>query len=82
MTVQMGNWNPNSIVEGSIEKKCSQCQIPIFVSKSGQKMLTEQQADAICMQCFKKIEDPEIKVEVTKESVQEALNHLKKGKND
>lgn len=57
LTVQMGRWNPKSVAEGSIEKNCSLCGTPVFLSQSGQKMLAEvPDLMLVCMPCMPKLQ--------------------------
>ena len=57
ITVQMGKWNPLTIVEGSIIKSCHTCNVDIQVSPSSQNLMSEQNATLICLSCLEKRSD-------------------------
>ena len=81
LTVQMGDWNPISVVEGSIKKNCHKCGIPVYLSLSGQKHLQNNPtASLLCITCTQKeIEnDDDVKFGVVPGGIDEAIDHLKK----
>jgi hypothetical protein len=84
MTVQMGLWNPSSIVDGCVVKQCGTCGNDIHLSPSSQTFLAENpKANLICIPCVQKktIEDP-TKVAPVPGSVPEALDHIARQKRD
>lgn len=85
ITVQYGNWNPKCIVEGSVKKICSDCQTPIYLSKSGQALIaTAPHTKMFCQFCVKKevarqeAKGEEVKTMLLPEMLEEAKKALDK----
>ena len=81
LTVQMGDWNPDAVVEGSIKKNCSKCGIPVYLSLSGQKHLQNNPtASLLCINCTQKVmkDDDDVKVSVVPGAIEEARDHFNK----
>lgn len=83
LLVEEGLKNPSAVVKGSIEGLCSKCLYPVYISKSGQKLLEQKNNDGkvdgvniICMECVKEILAKEdCKVSVVPGAHQEILNN-------
>jgi len=54
ITKKMGIWNPNTIVKGSILKRCELCNTEIYVAPTSMKMLkTQPDVKLRCVPCLK-----------------------------
>jgi hypothetical protein len=82
LSVQMALWNSKAVAEGSVEKQCGRCGIPVWLSQSGQKMLKEDpSAQLRCQGCLRKMvaesKEP-VKFGSVPGAIEEALENIKK----
>ena len=71
----------SSVVAGSIQKNCSECDHRVWIAKAGQSLLATHEGTVtiFCMECvtprLTATENP--KVEIAPGAVQEMIDHLK-----
>lgn len=87
ITVQYGDWNPKCIAEGSVKKECSDCRTPVYLSKSGQALLSAApHTKLFCTHCVEKelqaqkAKGEEIKTAILPGALDEALDNIRKQK--
>lgn len=70
-----------SIVQGSIKAKCSDCQREVWIAPSSQKILKQDGARLICVECAgeRMANDTEVEVNApTPEQKREIIEHLRR----
>lgn len=68
--------NNSSVVDGSVQSNCRECEELVWVSVSGQKMVVDG-AQIICNQCAEKMQEQEPQeMQITGEVIDEAIAQL------
>ena len=83
LTKKMGEWNPNSVAEGSEIRRCETCGTSVWIAQAGQKMKAERpDAQLICMPCVIKMQQAaekkgeDVKVGIVPGAAEEALRNI------
>lgn len=84
MTVKMGLWNPESVVQGCMVKRCEYCGVDIYLSPTSQKFISDKpKSHLACIACIQKkaIEeeakgDPITFKGAVPGAIKEALGHM------